>query len=1025
MKRKKEKNNGGLRAVRNLSQGVVIRTICFLLMFSVLSLSVPFSFEADAEALSLFEQIYGDNPPEAIVTDFVYYTDYLRDITELDANAKDYAGEKITSSVTNAAATPRRGNQVQKSEDGKDVINWSNEYLESLSWDITVPEDAFYNIELEYLPLRASNMPPQRSLRINGELLFEEMRIFSFHRLFVDEYSEFRENELKDQVRPPTVEASDWSSVRLRDSQGDYYENLRFYLTKGTHKIEFLYNSGPLLVSSVSLAAPVQYKSYEEALAEYKSNGYTEYTGDFNFRINTELPLSKSDSSLRAQASNDPNCDPPNEGYTVYNTIGARSWGVGNSTVTWAIKDVPQDGLYKLSMRYYQDYTNGLPVYRKIEINGEVPHKDFLCFKIDKADWTERDIVSRETGEPYLVKLNKGDNTLSMTTMRGEGTEVIIEMKKTSYMLAELVQKIRKITTGEPDTNFDYRLEVKIPGLIDDLRSVSASIEDQINVILGIATSKPGAINTLKMTKLQIDRMIADPFIIARGLSGLNDAQSNMAQWISDFQDCSMEIDFIEVKSPSAKTVDSGSSIWKRIVSVFRNFFLSFYREYDMVSSGDVEGAEKIELWVSRPKEWSEVLQSIIKEEFSPTYNTNVEMSVVPAGAFSTSGILMLAIASGTAPDVALGAGAGVPFEYGTRDGVADLTAFKSSTEIINGKEVKLNGYDEVAKRFLPGIMVPFRHKDKIFALPETMDFNVLYYRTDILKSLNINVPNTWDQLNSTVVPILKKNSMNFYYDGAVAAVAGAVPTAFHSLLLQNGGAYYTEDGLKSALDRPESLMAFKQFTEMHTIQGMPVDLNFYMRFRTGEVPIGVSSFNTFIMLTASAPEITGKWDVAAIPGIEQEDGQINRAYGGNTQGAIIMEASNNKQAAWNFLDWYTSSNVQTRYANEMTAAIGPEARWCSANLESFDDLSWETNLKKAVVTQRDWYWDMPNVIGGYITPRFLENARVGVVVQKRNYRDSLEKVVKSINLELVKKNEEFAKRAEFEAAREENNKEG
>jgi hypothetical protein len=110
-------------------------------------------------------------------------------------------------------------------------------------------------------------------------------------------------------------------------------------------------------------------------------------------------------------------------------------------------------------------------------------------------------------------------------------------------------------------------------------------------------------------------------------------------------------------------------------------------------------------------------------------------------------------------------------------------------------------------------------------------------------------------------------------------------------------------------------------------------------------------------------------------------------------------------------LKWYTDKETQIRYSNDIVSTVGAEARWCSANIEAFDNLSWETNLKQVIKEQRDWYVDMPNVIGGYITPRYVENARVRVVVQNKQYRDSLEKAVKEINTELVNKNNEFAMR--------------
>lgn len=44
--------------------------------------------------------------------------------------------------------------------------------------------------------------------------------------------------------------------------------------------------------------------------------------------------------------------------------------------------------------------------------------------------------------------------------------------------------------------------------------------------------------------------------------------------------------------------------------------------------------------------------------------------------------------------------------------------------------------YQEVAARFLPERLVPMTFDGKVYALPETQTFNVLFYRKDVLADL-------------------------------------------------------------------------------------------------------------------------------------------------------------------------------------------------------------------------------------------------------------------------------------------------
>lgn len=937
-------------------------------------------------------------------TDDIYYSEYL---AKCDSKgAKNYTGKDITLKLAEGKYSPQSGFvKNAKSTDGtnKKAIIWKNDKLKSVEWNVNIPETGYYNIEVDYLSVTGSTTAPQRELYIDGRKKFNEMSVFYFQRNWEDD-GEVVTNILGDEVRPKQKEVFSWDTTPLYDSQAKYSEPLKFYLTKGKHSLKFVYANEPLIISEIRVVAPYTYKTYAEVKQSYVDNGYSYYSGE-DVRLEAEDVAYRSDPSLRIQSDSDPTTYPVSGVNTVYNTVGGGTWKTGGQSLTWNI-EAPESGIYKLALRLNQNYTDGMPVYRRIEINGEVPFEDFLeyDFQYDKKGWTYNDIVD-ENGQPYELYLNKGTNTITMTAVLGDFAPIITTLEKDAYHLSELIQSIIKITTVNPDVNYDYKLDKKIDGLMDELQQISDSLTKQVADIRALSVKNPSSVNNLLMIQEQINTMIKDPFKIAKGLSELMESQSTMATWISEFQNSSLMLDYITLKPVQNETVNYRSNIFQKIGTSIQAFMISFVKDYDAIGNkaGTSGETEVIDVWISRAKEWAEVLQYMIDEEFTEKSNIAVKMNVVPSNQFSSSGIIMLAIAAGNAPDLALGVTASVPFEYGIRDAVYDLSKF--------------DDYKNIESRFLSGMMIPFQNKGATYALPETMDFSVMFYRKDILDSLEIELPETWDELYSKVLPILKKNGMDFFYDGSVSTVSGAVSAAFHSLLNQHGGSYYTEDGKQSALDTPAAFTAFKQFTELYTIYDMPVSANVYTRFRAGTIPLAVGPFGTYIQLTAAAPEISGKWDVAPLPGVLQDDGKINRAYGGGTSAAMILEGSTKKQESWEFLKWYTDKETQIRYANDITSTVGAEARWCSANIEAFDNISWETNLKSAIAEQREWYIDMPNVIGGYITPRYIENARVRTVVQGKQYRDSLEKTVKDINLELTNKNGEFERRAAKEAA--------
>ena len=238
---------------------------------------------------------------------------------------------------------------------------------------------------------------------------------------------------------------------------------------------------------------------------------------------------------------------------------------------------------------------------------------------------------------------------------------------------------------------------------------------------------------------------------------------------------------------------------------------------------------------------------------------------------------------------------------------------------------------------------------------------------------------------------------MDFWYEGSL-----------YTFLFQNGGEIYSEDGLSSTLDSAEGIDAFKQFTDLYLIYQVPQAANFYNRFRAGQIPLGISSFTTYLSLVAAAPELDGKWQVYPIPGTVKEDGAVDRSTMLTLTSSMIFSDTEFLDASWEFVKWYSSADVQLRYANDLVASIGSSAKWFSANLEAFDKLSLDTQLRTVVKTQRQWLKGVPNVKGGYISARHIENARVRTVIQGMNYRQSIEKAADDITAELILKAKEI-----------------
>jgi ABC-type glycerol-3-phosphate transport system substrate-binding protein len=284
----------------------------------------------------------------------------------------------------------------------------------------------------------------------------------------------------------------------------------------------------------------------------------------------------------------------------------------------------------------------------------------------------------------------------------------------------------------------------------------------------------------------------------------------------------------------------------------------------------------------------------------------------------------------------------------------------------------------------------------------------MLFYRTDIMEELELEVPQTWEDVYNVVFE-LQQHGLDFFYQAPSPVAAGGLTDAgLMPFLFQEGGEWYTDDGMRSALNTPEALQAFKRWTDLYVSYKLPIQADFFNRFRTGEMPIGVSNYWTYVLLKVAAPELRGRWEMAPMPGTEMQGGVIDRSNGGALDCAVMFRDVKDPEASWEFLKWWTSEEAQVRFGREMEGIMGVEARWSSANVAALSRLPWDPKDIEAILAQWEWYRETPVVLGGYFTARHVYNAWNEVVLLGEHPRDALEEAVKEINKEMRKKQEEF-----------------
>jgi len=866
------------------------------------------------------------------------------------------------------------------------VLLW-DEDLQEVSWNFNIETEGLYVIKVKYLVCSDSGNNAVRSIEINGEKPFFEADNITFARKWQD-VGDVRVNSVGDEVRPDIEEIKEWQEDFLYDSMGYSAEPLIFPLYSGSNIISLEYISQTMAIDTIKIEPYEPLADYDTVSRTYTLKRIENYAQVLQAEDNTAY---KNDATVRMECDDDPSVVPEALGYRVLNTVGGYRWRNAGQSVTFSF-DVPKDGLYELSFRFAQTWNDGLPVYRSIEVDGEIPFSELSAYRFDYSTTWQTETLGNKK-QNYLFELKKGKHTVTMTVVLGEYSELVQSLYDDMTLLSEIVNSITRLAGNDPDPNYDYKFFKYIPELEGNLKKLVGSLEDKYSYIAELSGKSTSMGSNFSSIAKQIKSMLEDPFSIAKRLNQLVQAQTSLSNWYLTLQSLPLLIDEFAVSSPDTEIVSRKANIFQRLRTVLVNFIISFSKDYNGAGSivdDSVEITDSIDVWVARGTEWAETIKELADENFTPESGTLVNIRVVPSSQLNSgsANVLLLSILSGNAPDVALGVSSGSPVEFAIRNAVVDLTEFSD--------------FKDFSQNFNEKILIPFGYRGGVYAIPETMNFTCLFYRKDLLADYDIKIPETRDELYNVTLPMLYQNGMQYYQTHD-----------FSQFLYQHGGAYYTDDGLKSALGTDEAQKAFTEYTQMFTHYGSPVSASFFNRFRTGEMPMGIGNYSLYIQLSTSAPELEGIWGIAPIPGRVIEDGSIDSSWSGIAAECDMIIAgdneSNKHNLSWEFLKWWMSYETQLSYAREIEALVGVEARWNTANVKAFLSLDWGRDDIAVFESLWETAKETPVVLGGYYTSRYLTNAFTDVVVSgtKTSY-EALEDAVKEINRELMAKQVEY-----------------
>lgn len=854
-----------------------------------------------------------------------------------------------------------------------------------LSFNADIREDGEYYIALKYAPKNALYMDCTADLQIDGT-----SNVISLPILWADKTSEYQTDRLGNQLIPEQVSVSGKYINFVRDNTDTDMSFLKAELKAGSHSFVLSTDSQSLIIEKVFIKKvenEISYKDYCDNLKKDKTVSNTVILEAEDYSV-------KSDSFIRSGAKKNAALYPYDTFTKLINVVDEASWKAAGNKILWKF-EVENDGWYEIAMRYIQNSDTNKLVYRRVEIDGAVPFNEwnYVAFE-NTAVGKYANTVLKAGDENASVYLKAGEHTIAMTATLGPLTDVYNDIVKLMEDINSLGRDIQKITAGQTDTNRTWNMEYYLPNAVEDLQSFAARIDEIYAAIEKICGKKPSFADSLKYASEILTKLSKTPNQIPNKTNLINQGDSSATKYLGNIltslTDSSLGIDRFYIGN-TENLPSANAGFFKNAWDKFKAFLYSFTSK---ASAGDytatgIDENKELTVWIGQSVQYVQTLQELIDSEYNAQKGTNIQLSMMPSDTKLT-----LSNATGSNPDMVIATGTATPFNFAIRNAAKNLLEYDNFLEFYN-------------ENYNLQSLVPTTFGDGVYGAVESQSFSVLFYRKDILDSLNLKVPDTWDDVKA-MMPTLLRYGMNFYMPlSSSSAYKGYGVTS--PIILQNGATYVSDDGRKATFDSDAFIDAMTEMTEMYSIYGMQTSVpSFYNSFRNGEIPLGIGGYGEYIQLQMAAPELAGKWGISLMPGTKKDDGSVVRCTPAVATASMIFKNTKKSDQAWDFLKWWLSTETQTKFAYMLQNKYGSEYRWNSANLNAFAQMPYNAKDKAVIIEQLSSQKEIAKHPADYMIERETSQIWNNVVVENEQLIETIDKATITTNREIKRKLEEF-----------------
>ncbi|MDR2731102.1 MAG: extracellular solute-binding protein [Treponema sp.] len=854
-----------------------------------------------------------------------------------------------------------------------DTLSGDNE---TFAYHVNTPEEGLYYFTLNYKTASNGFTDVTVSLQVNGETQYSDANNIILPVFWEDESKIYPVDKYGDESTPLQRQIPGPHTVSLFDTRYTTDRPLYFLLNQGDNLIEIRNETSQTLwlgdLTAYPYREPIPYKAPgTDAIPEY-------------ININAVDYVKKNSPHVSINSYSSPHVAPYDPLNKKISTI--RSRRAGNEVFYQFYAH--QDGNYAITL-HYQTAIEDFSSFISVKIDGDFPFAQAASYPLAPSVnvWRNQTLTDAE-GKPFLAPLSRGNHVFSIKT---EVSPVSRQERSLRLLVDHLNQfaiEIRKVTGKDIDRNRTWRLTQYIPEVKDYLDAYDIIFRD---IIHGLSQYSPkGADSSVIAPMVQalsyLEKLRKKPDELPLYIESLSGQDASVLQQagvaLNSLYALGVEIDAIYIGSAAGLPKEKA-----RITTVLADGLRKLWHSYTSDKYIVRNQSDALNIWYASSYMQADLLQKLIDTRFTPQSGIKVNVSIMP-----DVNKLIMARAARTNPDMALGLGSWIPFDLAVRGALYDFTQF--------------DDFWEFAGNFIPGSLTSYVLNEKVYGVPETITFNAVVYREDILGQLNIAPPDTWTDV-AEMMAELQRFNMSFYMP-----IASGVGYKWYyqtsPLIYQNNGSLYRSDGLGAAINEASAVKALTFLGDLFTTYAVAEQVpEFFNSFRLGQTPVGIIEPGAYILLSNSAPELLGQWSLSPYPGTPQEDGSISRWFITNgAGGSIIFENTNQADNCWKFLKWYLSEETQTNYAFSLYTNY--RILHLSSNLKALRNLPIEDKDLRVILESVLWLRDVPRSPGQYLLERGLSDIWNTIVFDGTPAQVAIDRQVIEIQREFKKKMTEF-----------------